>query len=94
MTVEPTKAAAVDTNVLAHVDAPGVVRVAGEESVGADLDRVGPDIGLVVAAVPAVRVGAHGSLLLLVLLVPRPFFIWCSVYRLERSFLRIQLDWL
>ena len=40
--VEVGKAAAGHGHVLAHVDAPCVVGVAGEEAVGADFDAVGP----------------------------------------------------
>lgn len=46
------EAAAGDAHILAHVDGPGVVGVAAEEAVGADLDAVGPDeVGVVAAAV-------------------------------------------
>ena len=50
---------AFDLHVLAHVNAPDVVRVAGEQALRADLNAVGPDIVVVVAVVPAVSVGAH-----------------------------------
>jgi hypothetical protein len=40
--VKVGKAAARDGHVLAHVDAPGVIGIAGEEAVGADFNGVGP----------------------------------------------------
>ena len=59
-TVKAAEAVAFDADVPAHVDGPGIARITGEESVGTGLDGVGPDVVLVVAAVPAVCVGAHG----------------------------------
>lgn len=48
-----------DGRVLAHVDAPGIIGVAGEKTGGADFDAVGPDVVVVVAVVPGISVGAH-----------------------------------
>jgi hypothetical protein len=53
------EASALHGHVLAHVYAPRIVGVAGEEPVGADLNTVGPDVVIVIAVVPAVSVGAH-----------------------------------
>jgi hypothetical protein len=56
------ESAAFHGHVLAHVDAPGVVRVAGEQTIRADLDAVGPNVVVVVAIIPAVCIAAHCDL--------------------------------
>ncbi len=56
------EAAASHMHVLAHVDAPRVVGVAGEQSVVTDLDTAGLDVPVMIAVVPAVRVLTHLSL--------------------------------
>jgi hypothetical protein len=55
------EAVALDLEVLAHVDGPGVVRVAGQQAVGADFDAGAVDERVMRAAVVAVGVAAHGD---------------------------------
>jgi hypothetical protein len=53
------EATASDLHVLTHVDTPCIVAIAREKAIGADLNTLRPDVVVMVAAVPAVCVGAH-----------------------------------
>lgn len=53
------EATAFDCRILAHVVTPGIVGIARQQARGTNLDRVGPDVVVVVAVIPTVCIGAH-----------------------------------